>query len=69
MEKLWAEHLTVWATTIFLPWEVYEIIRHPDWIRVALLLINLSVLAYLVWAMRRNRRMMELAKNVGYAPK
>jgi uncharacterized membrane protein (DUF2068 family) len=56
MEKLWAEYLTVWATTIFLPWEVYEIIRHLDWIRVSLLVINLSVLAYLVWALRRNRK-------------
>ena len=56
MEKLWAEYLTVWATTIFLPWEIYEIVRHLDWIRVSLLVINLSVLAYLVWALRRNRR-------------
>jgi uncharacterized membrane protein (DUF2068 family) len=56
MEKVWAEYLTVGATTSFLPWEVYEICRHPDWIRVCLLLINLMVLAYLVWLMRRNRR-------------
>ena len=69
MEKLWAEYLTVWATTIFLPWEVYEIVRHLDWIRVSLLVINLSVLAYLILAMRRNRRVLELAKNVSYHPK
>lgn len=56
MEKLWAEYLTVWATALFLPWEVYEIVRHVDWVRVALLIVNLTVLAYLVWALRRNRR-------------
>jgi uncharacterized membrane protein (DUF2068 family) len=55
MEKVWAEHLTVGATTAFLPWEVYEIIRRPDWVRVCLLLANLTVLAYLVWSLRRNR--------------
>lgn len=56
MEKLWAEYLTVWATAIFLPWEVYEIVRHLDWVRVSLLIVNLTVLAYLVWALRHNRR-------------
>ncbi len=56
MEKVWAEHLTVGATTIFLPWEVYEIAKHADWIRVCLLLGNLTVLAYLVWNLRRSRR-------------
>ena len=55
MEKLWAEHLTVGATTIFLPWELYEIVRQPDWIRISLLVINLAVLAYLVWALRKRR--------------
>jgi len=59
MEKLWAEHLTVGATTIFLPWEVYEIIRHPgDWVRICLLLGNLVVIAYLLWALRRRQRIL-----------
>jgi uncharacterized membrane protein (DUF2068 family) len=56
MEKVWAEYLTVGATTSFLPWEIYEICRRPDGIRVGLLVVNLMVLAYLVWLMRRNRR-------------
>jgi uncharacterized membrane protein (DUF2068 family) len=55
MEKVWAEHLTVGVTTAFLPWELYEIARHPDWIRVCLLLANLVVLAYLLWSLRRAR--------------
>lgn len=57
MEKVWAEYLTVGATTIFLPWEVYEIAKHTDWVRICLLLGNLTVLAYLVWSLRRSRRM------------
>jgi uncharacterized membrane protein (DUF2068 family) len=63
MEKVWAEHLTVGATGLFLPWELYEIVRHRDWIRVCLLLVNLMVLAYLIWALRRNRRMGMLPVN------
>jgi uncharacterized membrane protein (DUF2068 family) len=62
MEKVWAEHLTVGATTIFLPWEVYEIYRHPDWVRVCLLLANLTVLAYLLWTLRHNRLARSMSK-------
>lgn len=56
MEKLWAEYLTVGATTVFLPWEVYEIVRRPDWIRTGVLVVNLVVLAYLTWSLRRRLR-------------
>lgn len=56
MEKLWAEYLTVGATTVFLPWEIYEIVRRPDWIRIGVLVVNLAVLAYLGWSLRRRLR-------------
>lgn len=56
MEKVWAEYLTVGVTISFLPWEAYEIMRKPDWFRVGLLLVNLVVLAYLLWWLRRGRR-------------
>jgi uncharacterized membrane protein (DUF2068 family) len=56
MEKTWAEYLTVGVTVSFLPWELFEICRKPDWIRVCLLVVNLAVLAYLLWWLRRNRR-------------
>jgi uncharacterized membrane protein (DUF2068 family) len=56
LEKVWAEYLTVAMTVSFLPWELYEIVRRPDWIRVGLLVVNLLVLAYLVWWLRRNGR-------------
>jgi uncharacterized membrane protein (DUF2068 family) len=45
----------------FLPWELYEIVRRPDWIRAWLLVINLIVLAYLLWWLRRNRGYREIA--------
>jgi uncharacterized membrane protein (DUF2068 family) len=56
LEKKWAEYLTVIVTVSFLPWELYEIVRHADWLRVCLLVANLIVLAYLVWWLGRNRR-------------
>lgn len=54
-EKVWAEYLTTILTISFLPWEMYELIRRPDWFRLGLLLINLAVLGYLVWLLQRKK--------------
>jgi uncharacterized membrane protein (DUF2068 family) len=53
LEKTWAEYFTLILTVSFLPWELYELARRPDWFRLSLLLINLAVLWYLVWLLRR----------------
>jgi uncharacterized membrane protein (DUF2068 family) len=55
LEKVWAEYLTLILTVSFLPWELYELVRRPDWFRLSLLIINLAVLAYLVWLLRRKK--------------
>jgi uncharacterized membrane protein (DUF2068 family) len=55
LEKAWAEYLTVGLTVSFLPWEMYEIVRRLDWLRVGLFAVNLMVLAYLLWLLRRKR--------------
>ena len=55
LEKVWAEYLTLILTISFLPWELFELARRPTWVRLALLLINLAVLWYLLWLLRRKR--------------
>jgi uncharacterized membrane protein (DUF2068 family) len=55
LEKVWAEYLTLILTISFLPWELYELARRPDWFRLSLLLTNLAVLWYLVWLLRRKK--------------
>lgn len=55
LEKTWAEYLTLILTVSFLPWEIFELFRHPNWFRVSLLVINLAVLWYLLWLLRRKR--------------
>jgi uncharacterized membrane protein (DUF2068 family) len=56
LEKVWAEYLTVGVTVSFLPWEMYEIVVRLDWFRVGLFVINLVVLAYLLWWLRRRKK-------------
>jgi uncharacterized membrane protein (DUF2068 family) len=55
LEKTWAEYLTLILTVSFLPWELFELTRHPNWFRLSLLLINLAVLGYLLWLLRRKK--------------
>jgi len=55
LEKVWAEYLTLILTVSFLPWELYELARKPDWFRLSLLLINIAVLWYLIWLLRRKK--------------
>ena len=55
LEKSWAEYLTLGLTISFLPWELFELVRRPDWLRLGLLLLNLAVLWYLVWLLKRKR--------------
>jgi uncharacterized membrane protein (DUF2068 family) len=55
LEKVWAEYLTLILTISFLPWEIYELSRHPNWFRLSLLLINLAVLWYLLWLLKKKR--------------
>ncbi len=57
LEKTWAEYLTTILTTCALPWEVFELVKRPSWPRAVLLVINLIVLAYLLWFLKRKRRM------------
>lgn len=55
LEKVWAEYLTTILTAGALPFELFEIWRKPTGFRVALLIINLLVLAYLLWFLKRRR--------------
>lgn len=48
LEKVWAEYFTLILTGSFLPWELYEIIRHVTVLKVVLTLLNLAVFIYLV---------------------
>ena len=52
-QKLWAEYLTVAETAIFIPFEIYEIIRHATITKVSILTINIAIVIYLLLAILR----------------
>jgi uncharacterized membrane protein (DUF2068 family) len=48
LELWWAEYLTLIVTASFLPWELFEILRHITRAKVVIALLNLAVVIYLV---------------------
>ncbi|HEY6533799.1 MAG TPA: DUF2127 domain-containing protein, partial [Acidimicrobiales bacterium] len=51
-ERRWAEYLTVIATAGLLPLELHELTERVTVLRVLMLLVNLAVLVWLLWAKR-----------------
>jgi uncharacterized membrane protein (DUF2068 family) len=54
--RRWAEYFTVIITGSLIPVEGYEIIRKVTPIRVAVLLVNVGIVAYLVFQLLREKR-------------
>jgi uncharacterized membrane protein (DUF2068 family) len=54
LRRRWAEYFTSFTTASFLPLEFYEIFKHATVAKVAALLINIAVLVYLIWEIRRH---------------
>ena len=52
MEKRWAEYLTIIATGSLIPFEVYELQRRVTVPRGLALVVNVAVLAYLIYRVR-----------------
>jgi uncharacterized membrane protein (DUF2068 family) len=50
--KRWGEYFAMVATSIFLPYEVYDLTVKITWLRVVAFVINLLLVIYLVWTKR-----------------
>src|SRR5579875_2540177 len=53
LRKTWAEYFTTVLTAMGLPVEIFEIIRRFTWFKVGALAINLAILFYLLWVLKR----------------
>jgi uncharacterized membrane protein (DUF2068 family) len=48
----WGEYFAFAATSVFLPYEIYDLTVKLTWLRVVALAINLLLVIYLVWSKR-----------------
>jgi uncharacterized membrane protein (DUF2068 family) len=51
--KRWAEWLTVVATSLLVPLEVYELARHPSALKAGGIAVNVAIVVYLYRVVRR----------------
>ena len=52
LAKRWGEYFAMVATSIFLPYEVYDLTVKITWLRVVAFVVNLLLVIYLVWTKR-----------------
>lgn len=60
LRKHWAEYLVIVLTASLIPLEIYELARHLTATRVAVLVVNTAILAYLIHVVRKQRRFRKL---------
>ena len=56
LRKKWGEYLTIVATGLFIPLEIWEIFHRLTWVKLVVFALNLATLWYLIWALQRDRR-------------
>jgi uncharacterized membrane protein (DUF2068 family) len=56
LAKYWAEWMAVITTSGFLPLELYEVFHHPHAVRIIVLLVNVAIVVYLIYEIRRKQR-------------
>lgn len=66
--KTWAEYMTVVVTTSFLPIEGYELIEHPSATKALVTLVNIAVVLYLLFEIRRRRVNLQLRDETRATP-
>jgi uncharacterized membrane protein (DUF2068 family) len=56
LRQRWAEYLTIIVTISFVPFEIYVMLRRFSVERAIVLVLNIAVVIYLVWKVRRDRK-------------
>jgi uncharacterized membrane protein (DUF2068 family) len=56
LEKEWAEWFALISGTAYMPFEIYELVRHPTAIKWGVLGINALIVLYLAWLLRDSYR-------------
>lgn len=56
LDKLWAEYLTVIATSLLVPVELYELARKPTLLKAVGITVNLAIVVYLARRLRERVR-------------
>lgn len=45
----WAEWLAIASGSIYIPFEVADLLRRPDWVRLSIIVVNVGIVFYMAW--------------------
>ena len=67
-EKRWAEWLAVTSGGIYVPAEAFEIVRGVTWTKILLLIVNVCIVAYLIYVLWRSKgsRIEQQSRGTGF---
>lgn len=66
--KRWAEWLAVASGGFYVPAEVYEIVQGVAWTKILLLIVNVCIVAYLIYVLWRSKRNRMERRDEGVGP-
>ena len=55
-ERRWAEWLAALSGGIYIPFEIFELVKHVTWLRLTALGLNVVIVSYLAWLLVETRR-------------
>ncbi len=53
-ERRWGAWLGAASGALYVPIEIYELVQRPSWIKAGTLVLNVGVVIYLLWTLRRS---------------
>jgi uncharacterized membrane protein (DUF2068 family) len=56
-QRRWAEWLAALSGGVYVPVEIYEISHRASWLKVGALVVNVIIVAYMVWLLTETRRL------------
>ncbi|MGE4071885.1 MAG: DUF2127 domain-containing protein [Lysobacterales bacterium] len=51
--RRWAEWFAASSAAVYIPFELYELVREPGWVVILVLIVNLAVVAVMIQALHR----------------
>ena len=60
--RRWAEWFAAFSGGVYIPIEAYELVHHPTWVRLTALLLNIVIVAYMVWLLTESKRRLAAAQ-------
>ncbi len=68
LEKEWAEWFALLSGAMYMPWEIYELLRRADKLRWAIFLANVLIVLYMLWLLLtgyRSKKQKQVETGVG----